>query len=87
MDCAIEHLKRRLAAGRGSFPHEIGIFLDYPLCDVRGFIENKAQNFKLVGTWKVYGDPEEAQLRFRRFRSCTDCYLRQARCGRTSTTG
>ncbi len=65
------------------FPHEIGLFLGYPPEDVAGFIENRGACCKCIGTWKVYGDPEEAQLRFRRFRSCTDCYLKQARRGRT----
>lgn len=32
-------LKSRLTIC-GEFPHEIGVFLDYPLEDVRGFIEN-----------------------------------------------
>ena len=29
-----------------------------------GFIENKGQNFKLCGPWKVYGDVEAAQKCF-----------------------
>ena len=36
---AIEHLKMRLL--NDDFPHEIGIFLGYPLCDVIGFINDK----------------------------------------------
>ena len=30
------------------FPHEIGLFLGYPPEDVKGFIENKAQNYKIA---------------------------------------
>ena len=41
------------------FPHEIGIFLGYPLADVAGFIRNKGRNCKCIGTWKVYGDAFE----------------------------
>ncbi|MCD7957768.1 MAG: DUF3793 family protein [Lachnospiraceae bacterium] len=42
--------------GGGAFPHEIGVLLGYPLGDVKGFIENAGQNFKMSGYWKVYDD-------------------------------
>lgn len=58
------------------FPHEIGLFLGYPPEDVRQFIENKAQNFKTVGCWKVYGDEEAARKTFAKFKKCTDVYSR-----------
>ena len=48
----LQCLIRRLHEG-GEFPHEIGLFLSYPPDDVRGFIDNKARNFKLSGQWKV----------------------------------
>lgn len=40
------------------FPHEIGIFLGYPLKDVLGFMGYGRK--ELVGTcnWKIYGDKE-----------------------------
>ena len=38
---------------RKEFPHEIGVFLGYPLCDVKGFIENGGDGFVLSGYWKV----------------------------------
>lgn len=53
------------------FPHEIGIFLGYPLCDVIGFIENKGKNYTCCGCWKAYGDPREARRRFNAYRICT----------------
>lgn len=53
------------------FPHEIGIFLGYPLCDVIGFIENKGKNYTCCGFWKTYGDPGEARRRFNAYRICT----------------
>lgn len=56
------------------FPHEIGLFLGYPPEDVRGFIENKAQDCKCVGCWKVYGDETEALRRFAQYKKCTDVY-------------
>ena len=52
------------------FPHEIGIFLGYPLEDVEGFIANCGRGCKYCGTWKVYGDVEQAKLMFERFRQC-----------------
>ncbi|MDO4316738.1 MAG: DUF3793 family protein [Lachnospiraceae bacterium] len=73
-----EHLLRligRLSEASG-FPHEIGLFLGYPPEDVRGFIENKADNYKCVGLWKVYGDVQRAQQRFSQIRKCTDLYQR-----------
>lgn len=56
------------------FPHEIGLFLGYPPEDVRGFIRNDTPT--LSGLWKVYGDAEEAQRRFDRYKKCTRVYTR-----------
>ena len=64
------------------FPHEIGLFLGYPPEDVRGFIENKAQDCKCVGCWKVYGDEAEAQRRFAQYKKCTDVYCAKWEQGR-----
>lgn len=52
------------------FPHEIGLFLGYPLEDVKGFIANGGQNCKSCGYWKVYGDVETAEKHFECFRKC-----------------
>lgn len=40
------------------FPHEIGLFLGYPPEDVKGFIDNRAEGYKCIGCWKVYGDEQ-----------------------------
>lgn len=53
-----------------SFPHEIGVFLGYPTEDVVGFIENKGENFKLCGAWKVYGSVENAKRTFANYDKC-----------------
>ena len=50
------------------FPHEIGIFLGYPLDDVEGFIKNKGQNFLLNGYWKVYSNKEEKEKIFKAYK-------------------
>lgn len=46
------------------FPHEIGIFLGFPLDDVKGFIENQGQNYVFCRYWKVYHNPELAKRTF-----------------------
>ncbi|PKM51671.1 MAG: DUF3793 domain-containing protein [Firmicutes bacterium HGW-Firmicutes-7] len=51
------------------YPHEIGLFLNYPLEDVTGFIKNSGQNYMLCGYWKVYANLENTKQRFRRYDS------------------
>jgi hypothetical protein len=75
MDAAIAHLKERLA-GSETFPHEIGLFLGYPLGDVIGYIENAGKNAKCCGCWSVYCDECEARKQFARFQKCKDIYKR-----------
>ena len=43
-----------------SFPHEIGIFLGYPLKDVKGFIEKGSLPLAKIGRWQVFGESEES---------------------------
>lgn len=69
----LEQLAYRLCLDQ-DYPHEIGVFLGYPLEDVVGFIENQGRNFNYCGYWKVYGDPVCAQQCFARYRSCTELY-------------
>ncbi len=80
---AVRHLKKRMCSS-GGFPHEIGVFLGYPLEDVTGFIENGGKGFVEVGFWKVYGDKEEAEKTFYKYKKCTDIYIRLWECGRRS---
>ncbi len=77
----LNRLRKRLGEGE-EFPHEIGLFLGYPVEDVKGFIENKAACAKCVGCWKVYGDEENARKQFERFKKCTSVYQRQYEIGR-----
>lgn len=69
--------------GKQHFPHEIGIFLDYPLPDVQSFIENNGQNYHSVGYWKVYHNPESAHRTFSRYRKCTDIYYHHHSMGKS----
>lgn len=59
------------------FPHEIGVFLGYPLEDVKGFIAHKGKHYTLCGCWKCYGDPQAARRRFESFRRCTERFRRR----------
>ncbi len=66
VDACLECLRGKFSGG---FPHEIGLFLDYPPDDVRGFMEDRnAQNLACPGYWKVYGNPEEARKIFSEYR-------------------
>lgn len=56
----------------GNFPHEIGIFLGYPVDDVLGFIENDGANYLFCGFWKVYSDPKGARRKFDNYVYCRD---------------
>lgn len=49
------------------FPHEIGVFLEYPLGDVKGFLANEGKNFMYSGYWKVYQDLQGAVRRFTQY--------------------
>lgn len=69
----VANLIRRFREG-GEFPHEVGLFLSYPPEDVKGFIDHRACDFKCAGLWKVYGDEQQAQRLFSRFKHCTEDY-------------
>ena len=69
----LDQLAQRLGAG-GAFPHEIGVFLGYPLEDVKGFICHGGRNFTCCGCWKAYGDPAQARALFSRYHRCTALY-------------
>lgn len=79
--CIVQLVKRM--KDYDEFPHEVGLFLGYPPEDVYGFIENKAQDCKCVGCWKVYGDVAKAQKTFAKYKKCVDVYISQYAKGRT----
>ena len=62
---------------KDGFPHEVGLFLGYPLDDVTGFIEQKGKNYKCCGIWKVYGNPtSRPRMLFRKLKKCSEIYRR-----------
>ena len=79
----IRCLRRKLKMLKSSreFPHEIGLFLGYPIEDVKGFIKHKGECSKCVGCWKVYGDVTKAEDTFDRYKKCTDEYKSRFRQG------
>jgi hypothetical protein len=65
-DCALntgeylEQLRLRFSLSN-DFPHEIGVFLGYPLHDVKGFIAGRNDSIAGIrGLWKVFEEPREA---------------------------
>lgn len=71
LPAVLEYLKTRFE--RAQFPHEVGLFLGYPVEDVLGFVKHKGRNYKLCGYWKVYGDVEQAKRRFSQYDACRAC--------------
>lgn len=71
-------LRNRLSLHQ-EFPHEIGCFLGYPCCDVKGFINNDPCTF--YGVWKVYGDVDKAKKLFELYDACTKKCMNQFESG------
>lgn len=80
---SVELMRERLQ--EEDFPHEIGVFLGYPLEDVRGFIEKPTARTGLCGYWKVYSNECEKQKIFDRFRKCTNCICNKMIAGQSIT--
>lgn len=79
---AVSALKARMS--EDAFPHEVGVFLGYPLHDVRGFIADP-QGGRLCGAWKAYGNEEEAAKTSERWRRCSACICRLMENGKSLT--
>lgn len=77
----LRHLKGRFSE-EGDFPHEIGLFLDYPTEDVTAFISGDAE-CKLCGYWKVYCDVAAAREKFACYDACRTCVCRMLAAGCT----
>ena len=66
-----------------NFPHEIGIFLGYPLNDVVSFIKEKGQNFVSCGTWKSYSNKKHYEKVFSIYKKCKEIYTDLYKKGQT----
>lgn len=66
LDACLTCLRKKIS---GKFPHEIGLFLDYPPYDVKCFMENKkCENQLCCGYWKVYAGVRKAMQTFKKYR-------------------
>lgn len=75
---AVAELGRRI--GREGFPHEIGLFLGYPLKDVAAFLGWAPLPFTCQGPWKMYGDPRHSLELARRHRESRGRMVRRLSC-------
>ena len=75
VDACLGRLKTRLCQCP-CFPHEIGVFLGYPVDDVIGFIRHSGRDCKYCGLWKVYCNEAQAQKTFAAFRKCSAVYAK-----------
>lgn len=59
------------------FPHELGVFLEYPLYDIQEFMKQGGKNFKPCGYWKVYEKEDVAKNTFKRYDTARDELLKR----------
>jgi len=71
----------RYAASQQGFPHELGVILEYPVEDVKGFIQNGGKNFLTEKYWKVYHDKEGALALFARYDEAREQAMEEAVAG------
>lgn len=65
------------------FPHETGVFLGYPLEDVKGFIRFGGKNYSHTGYWKVYDKVEQAKETFRLYDEAKNTAVAEFFAGKT----
>ena len=78
----IVQLVKRLRENK-DFPHEIGLFLGYPPLDVEGFINNRKDELKCTGYFKVYSDKAKALKLFAQYKKSTEIYSKLVQKGRS----
>jgi hypothetical protein len=66
----LAELLHRLS-GESQFPHEVGLFLGYPLEDVIAFELHGGRDYKYSGYWKVYNDVDTACSKIAAYRECS----------------
>jgi hypothetical protein len=75
------HLNDSIAGLKEGFrrgcPHEIGIFLGYPLSDVKAFIRYNGRYYLMNGYWKVYSNVPYAVRMFQAFDHAKEDMLRK----------
>lgn len=84
LEGSLQKMKMRFAdykEGRMDFPHEMGVFLGYPLGDVKGFIEHRGKNYLCSGYWKVYHNENKARKTFQLYETVRDMVLQMLYAG------
>lgn len=77
LDEMIVRLKERFFH-KTEFPHEIGLFLGYPIEDVKGFRKFGGSGCKMCGYWKVYDNVEQARRVFDSYDKCRELRRRRS---------
>lgn len=77
---ALSHLAKRLHDYEG-FPHEIGLFLSYPLDDVKSFVQFGSKCAKFSGHWCVFHNEEQARRCFQAYDDSRSVCLARYRAG------
>ena len=80
MEAMLDYLGEQIVHSK-DFPHEIGLFLGYPIEDVEGFRRNGGQGYKCCGLWKVYSDVDRAQKCFHQYSCCRRALCRRVQSG------
>ena len=62
---------------RRAFPHELGVFLEYPLYDIQEFMRQGGKNSKICGYWKVYDREDYAKNIFSLYDDARNELLKQ----------
>ncbi|PWJ50995.1 DUF3793 family protein [Faecalicatena contorta] len=86
LDEMLDRLSLRISSfelRRMGFPHEIGVFLGYPVEDVRGFIKKEGKEYLLLGYWKVYDNPMAAKMIFRKYDQAKVCAVNEFLTGKS----
>ena len=65
------------------FPHEIVMFLGYPVADIRGFIENEGRKYLMIGYWKVYSNLSQARMIFKEYDRAKECAVQEYLTGKS----
>ena len=81
----LEHLALRVrqhSIEEQNFPHETGVFLDYPLDDVASFIQQEGKHSLFTGYWKVYHNPKQAHMTFLAYDKAKDSAVNEFLMGR-----
>lgn len=72
-DMCLHQLRNKIET-ENDFPHEVGLFLGYPYCDVKGFMEHR--ECLHIGYWKVFDHKEETCALFEKYKRCQEIYGR-----------